>query len=164
MIQNNDMEQLSKDLATLCDNLTNAVSALSSNHGSRASVISAAQAIIHAAQGPQDLYVHFVVNKCEIIVMRLFLKWEVFQEIPSQGSISFADLAAKIDADVGLVGRFCSPSFWYRHTNIFTTARLSRMLIASGMLSSPGPDRVAHTHRSRMIAEDPLFRSTAKLM
>ncbi|KAK4151601.1 S-adenosyl-L-methionine-dependent methyltransferase [Chaetomidium leptoderma] len=123
------------------------LTALSSNGSAgRASVISAAQAIIHAAQSAQDLYVHFAVNKCEIIVMRLFLKWDAIQEIPLQGSISFSELAVKIGAEEGLV------------------ARLSRMLVASGMLTLAGSDRVAHTHRSRMIAEDALFRSTAKLI
>ncbi|GAB1312713.1 hypothetical protein MFIFM68171_02923 [Madurella fahalii] len=143
MARNN--ERLSKELEPLCKNLTDAVSGLGSS-GGRESVISAAKAIIHAAQDAQELYVHFAVNKCEIIVMRLFLKWEVFQGIPLQGSISFSELAAKIGAEVGLI------------------ARLSRMLIASGMLSLAGKDQVAHTHRSRMIAEDPLFRSTAKLI
>jgi hypothetical protein len=38
------------------------------------------------------------------------------------------------------------------------------MLVASGMLTLVGKDRIAHTHRSRMIADDALFRSTAKLM
>lgn len=102
MSQNN--EQLSKELQPLCNNLINEVAALGSN-GSRESVIGAAQAIVHATQSAQDLYVHFAVNKCEIIVMRLFLKWEAFQEIPLQESISFSELAGKIGAEVELVGK-----------------------------------------------------------
>lgn len=99
-------EELNGELNALIERLTSEVTAFTSsaNPDNRHSVIQAAQAIVHAAQDPQGLYVHFAVNKCEMIVMRLFLKWEAFQEIPLQGSISFADLASKIDADTGLVG------------------------------------------------------------
>ncbi|KAK4203206.1 o-methyltransferase [Triangularia verruculosa] len=82
----------------------------------------------------------------EIIVTRLFLKWDAFQAIPTDAPISFSDLAAKLDADVELI------------------SRLTRLLISTGLLSSPKPSHVSHTHRSRSIATDELFRSTMRLI
>lgn len=99
-------KELSTELHGLIQRLTGEVTALGSSaaNGSRQSVIQAAQAIVHAAQDSQELCVYFAVNVTELIVMRLFLDWEAFQEIPLEGSISFADLASKIDAEAGLVG------------------------------------------------------------
>ncbi|KAK0716604.1 O-methyltransferase-domain-containing protein [Apiosordaria backusii] len=130
-------------LTPLCQNLLDEVK---SGNATRQSVIRTAQSIIHAAQDEQELYVHFVVNKVEIIVMRLFLKWEAFEAIPTEGAISFEDLAKKLDADVELI------------------SRLTRLLISTGMLSSPTLNHASHTPRSLPIALNPLFRSTMKLI
>jgi len=40
-----------------------------------------------------------------VAATRLFIEWKVFEHIPTTGSITYADLAAKVDADTSLISK-----------------------------------------------------------
>ncbi|EAW07629.1 putative O-methyltransferase [Aspergillus clavatus NRRL 1] len=69
-------------------------------------------------------------NLIEFGILKVFIDFKVFDNIPSEGDISLAELATKTGGDESLLRRFAD------------------YLIASDVLTSPGPDRVAHTARS----------------
>lgn len=63
--------------------------------------------------------------------IRMYMAWGFFDKIPTDGSsISYAELASSIGADEALV------------------RRLGQMLVATGKLRRPSPDRVAHSRLS----------------
>lgn len=67
----------------------------------------------------------------EMACIRMYMAWGFFDKIPTDGSsISYAELASSIGADEALV------------------RRLGQMLVATGKLRRPSPDRVAHSRLS----------------
>lgn len=71
----------------------------------RAKLIDAAKSIINAVNQPTDTFVDQSANICQLTASRLFIQWKAFEKIPQEGSISFKDLAAKLDADVSLISK-----------------------------------------------------------
>ncbi|KAL0941938.1 o-methyltransferase [Colletotrichum truncatum] len=71
-------------------------------------------------------------NYVEIVVLRLFIDWEVFENIPLEGTISYAQLAKKVDADESLLRRYA----W--------------ALVARRILRQQGEDDIAHTEVSKV--------------
>ncbi|KAK7746565.1 hypothetical protein SLS62_009362 [Diatrype stigma] len=67
--------------------------------------------------------------------MKILLDHEIIETIPSEGDISIHELAEKTGAELLILERF------------------SRFLIAAGVLSSPGPGKVAHTAESRTFLD-----------
>ncbi|OQE24832.1 hypothetical protein PENFLA_c009G02268 [Penicillium flavigenum] len=70
------------------------------------------------------------MNLIEFGILKVFIDFKVFDNIPSEGDISLAELATKTGGDESLLRRFAD------------------YLITSEILTSPGPSRVAHTARS----------------
>ncbi|KKY29375.1 putative o-methyltransferase [Diaporthe ampelina] len=73
-----------------------------------------------------------VAQMGEFVALKLFIDWEVFENIPLQGTISYAELASKLNVEVSLL------------------TRLAWVLVASGVLSQVDEDLVAHTEVSRL--------------
>ncbi|KAK3331726.1 S-adenosyl-L-methionine-dependent methyltransferase [Cercophora scortea] len=144
---------LAEKLAPLCQDLARQIDALPTatdgpfdlESKTRLSIVKIAQDIINASKPPYSQFSDLYVIHSEITVQKIFLKWDAFDKIPLQGSISFADLAAAVDADVPL------------------TSRLARMLISTGFLAEPERNHVAHTPRSSIFAMDKGFASLMKL-
>ncbi|KAH8909384.1 S-adenosyl-L-methionine-dependent methyltransferase [Coniochaeta sp. PMI_546] len=143
---------LSQTLTRLCKDLVEATEVLgSTTNGTgkstdpRSYIRRTARQIISLTEAPDELWSHLTVNLAEIHAVRLLLKWGAFDQIPLEGSISFSELASKLDAEVIL------------------TARLARMLIATGLLAPAGKDGVSHTPRSRILVTDKEFAAICQL-
>ena len=74
----------------------------------RRRIIDAAQKLITAVKDPADEWVDVSAQMALMAANRLFTVWKVWDEIPLEGSISYTDLAAKVDAEVSLLCRLCS--------------------------------------------------------
>ncbi|KAK8849070.1 Methyltransferase fsa4 [Apiospora arundinis] len=90
----------------------------------------AAGLVNEAREDLGDLMMSFV----QVTALRLLIKWKVFEAIPLEGTISYADVAARVGIDVNLI------------------TRLSWVLVATGVLKQDGSDKIQHTARSRPYA------------
>lgn len=70
----------------------------------RRRIVDAAQQVMRAVKDPADEWVDMSGQLAVIAVNRLFWDWGVFDKIPLEGSISYSDLAAAVDAEVALIG------------------------------------------------------------
>ena len=59
--------------------------------------------IIDAAKDPVDQWMDVTAQSALFTANRLLFQWGVFEAIPLEGSISYAELAAKVDADPVLI-------------------------------------------------------------
>ncbi|GKT52659.1 methyltransferase fsa4 [Colletotrichum spaethianum] len=82
---------------------------------------------------PQDQWLLHIVQSNEMAAIKLFVHWHVFEHIPIEQSISYAQLSDKASVDLSLL------------------MRVSRMLISTGVLGEAGPDRVVHTAKSKIF-------------
>ncbi|KUI56378.1 Isoflavone-7-O-methyltransferase 8 [Cytospora mali] len=73
---------------------------------------------------------HFV-NTVEMGVLKTFVDYKVFDNIPDEGDISLSELAGKVGGEEELLERF------------------SAFLVAANILASPTPGHIAHTDKSR---------------
>ncbi|KZL69355.1 o-methyltransferase [Colletotrichum incanum] len=80
---------------------------------------------------PQDQWLWHIVQSNEMAAIKLFVHWHVFEHIPIGQSVSYAQLSDQVSVDLSLL------------------MRVSRMLISTGVLGEAGPDRVAHTAKSK---------------
>lgn len=108
-----DSAALRADLRRLTPQLVDSVLEYSSttadseqDFAGRAKVVAAAQAIVDAAQPPQPAWMNQSSACAELVALRLFIEWGAFEAMPSEGSISFQDLADKISADMQIVREF----------------------------------------------------------
>lgn len=69
----------------------------------RNKIVAAAQAIVEAARPPQPQWMNQSAACAEFVALRLFIEWGAFEAIPLEGSITYQELADKIDADMQLV-------------------------------------------------------------
>jgi hypothetical protein len=74
--------------------------------GQRRKIIDAATRILDAAKDPTDQWMDLTAQIALVAANRLFWLWKVFDNIPAQGSISYVDLAAKVDVETGLLRGF----------------------------------------------------------
>ncbi|KAK3690325.1 O-methyltransferase [Podospora appendiculata] len=107
------------------------------DQGQRRDIIEAAKRIIESVEGPAEQWVESAGSLAVIAANRLFWEWNVFESIPLDGSsISYADLATKVDAELALL------------------TRIGGLLVSSGVLKQIGPDHIAHTPRSKIFVEE----------
>lgn len=78
-------------------------SSLQTNVSKKAEVVGALKSAIEALQNPQDVFLDNMVLISRLVALRIFVKWKVFDAIPATGSITYADLAAKVNADTEIV-------------------------------------------------------------
>lgn len=94
-----------------------------------------AKQIIAATQDPDTQWEDHLVQFAQLGVIREFVHLNVFSHIPPSGSISFKQLADKVNADPRLI------------------ARMSFMLTATDILKLEGQDRVSHTPLSQVYLD-----------
>ncbi|KAK1502280.1 O-methyltransferase, partial [Colletotrichum costaricense] len=82
---------------------------------------------------PQEQWLSHSIQSNETAAIELFNEWHVFQHIPLEQPISYMELGEHVEVDVPLL------------------RRIARMLVATGVLTEAGPDRVAHTARSAIF-------------
>jgi hypothetical protein len=73
---------------------------------------------------------HFI-NIVEMTVLKTFVDYKVFDNIPDEGDISLSELAQKVGGETELLERFAA------------------FLVSGDILKSTVPGRVAHTDKSR---------------
>lgn len=101
----------------------------------RLKLLKATQELYKTTQQAMEACMEFLIGMAQVTVIRLFIKWKVFEAIADHGPISFSSLAEKAGADVTLISTcqvFAHPKYevWE-----LTTLR-----------SSPGPDARVHSH------------------
>lgn len=99
------LEALVSQLGGVIPQLREGSLSLASNAGERMKLLRASRAIMDAIKQPQDDLMESLPKWSEAVAIRLFLKWKVFEIIPKAGSISYHELASKLDADVALISK-----------------------------------------------------------
>ena len=79
--------------------------ALQSAPDVRSDIVKTASQLVAVTQNPMEHFMGFLTNLAQVTVIRLFIKWGVFENIPSEGSISFQKLSEIVGADLGLLSK-----------------------------------------------------------
>lgn len=104
------LDNLSKTLAEASKSLRDGSSpSLLTSVTRKAEVAGALKDTIEAIQNPQDAFLDQMVLVSRLVALRIFVKWKVFDAIPATGSITYAELAAKVDAGEEIVSTCYSP-------------------------------------------------------
>lgn len=69
----------------------------------RITISATAQDILQTTQQPLEHLMGALVLIVQFTALRLFVKWKVFENIPTQGPISYEELAGKVGADEALI-------------------------------------------------------------
>jgi hypothetical protein len=121
----------------------------------RRKIIDAASKILAAAKDPADEWMDVTAQVALFTANHLLSEWKVFDAIPLDGSISYAELAEKTDCDVVLLSKpslfLCLASVRPPQLILWSVARMGGVCVSMGVLAQIGPDRVAHTKRSRIF-------------
>ncbi|KAK4149246.1 hypothetical protein C8A00DRAFT_19033 [Chaetomidium leptoderma] len=94
-------------LQRLADEISRNISQMETDDSSRIKAATAALELAAAVRPPGDTIMGWFANMSVISAVRLFLHWGAFDIIPTEKgeSITYTDLAERINADVGLVAR-----------------------------------------------------------
>lgn len=95
------LESLAKSLTETAQSVRDSPDGVSPSH--RLQLSNASHSILRSVQQPGEQLMEAMVTVVQITVMRLFIKWKVFETIPLQGNISYVELAAKAGADTSLI-------------------------------------------------------------
>jgi len=103
------LEAASKKLASLAESVRSGQVSLESDIQARTEAIKTTKSALAAVQLPTDGFIDMIVSLCNLLVSRLFMKWKVFENIPSDQAISYEDLAAKVGAEPALISMYYPP-------------------------------------------------------
>lgn len=73
-------------------------------YGSRMAIVSTIQDILYQACPPTELWLHQASIFATLSATRVFLDWQAFDMIPRDGTISYQELAKKLNGDIVLIG------------------------------------------------------------
>ncbi|KAK3340029.1 S-adenosyl-L-methionine-dependent methyltransferase [Neurospora tetraspora] len=108
----------------------------------RVALIEATRSLHALAVGPVETTKHFCFNEIYLLgAMQVLCHFEIPQNVPLQGTISFHDLASKTGLSEALLPRFL------------------RMAIANFYFAEPEPGLVAHSAWSKPLATDEKMRA-----
>ncbi|EFQ25848.1 O-methyltransferase [Colletotrichum graminicola M1.001] len=125
------MSNHSDSLCSFASQLSKLADSSCSDDEKNKDAVAIAQNILKAAGGSMPEWMDRMANAMQLIALKLFLDWEVFDIIPMDDSVSYDHLAGHLVADVSLI------------------KRLSWVLISGGILTQVGEDRVAHNEKSK---------------
>jgi len=74
------------------------------NDGHRRAIVEAAEQVLVFARDPSYKWMEDALEMSRLSATHLFQVWGGFGEIPEEGSVSFADLAQKLNAETSLIG------------------------------------------------------------
>lgn len=80
------------------------------DNSQRRHIIDAAHKILNAVQDPADSWVDMTANAAMYTATRLFCDWKVFDAIPLEGSVSYAELGEKTETEESLLSMESLPS------------------------------------------------------
>lgn len=115
MAGENPADQVRADAASAADEVAAAVRAfLDERHTSggdvdktqRRRIVDAANALIAAVKDPADEWFDATAEVARLGANRLFWEWKAYDAIPVEGSISYAELAGKVEAEEALIREF----------------------------------------------------------
>jgi len=108
MTSDNTQAQLHKELTAAAAELSLAVDAFGQNSqfddANRQKIVSAAQRILSSARDPNAQWMDDALEMGRLAAMHLFQVWGGFGQIPAEGSISFAELAGKLQTETSVIG------------------------------------------------------------
>ncbi|KAK2002733.1 O-methyltransferase [Colletotrichum falcatum] len=125
------MSNISDSLSESASQLSRLATSSCSDDEKKKDAVVVAQNVLDAARGPVPDWMDRTINAMQLVSLKLFLEWGVFDIIPPDNSVSYEHLASQLAADASLI------------------KRLSWVLIAGGILDQVGEDRVAHTEKSK---------------
>ncbi len=99
------LEALAKRLTEVAAGLRSGNLSLETDAPQRMGLMSACVDVANTVSRPADKLLLWLPHFTHITAIRLFIKWKAFAHIPSGNSISYADLAAKLGADVSLISK-----------------------------------------------------------
>ncbi|XXG94142.1 hypothetical protein Hte_000394 [Hypoxylon texense] len=123
------------DLQALCNELSLQIQALRGTNKDndlsvRRKATGTAKKLLDELIHPEEVAATQTIIMSEWASIRMYMKWKLFDKIPTEGSISYRELASSIGADEALV------------------ARLGQMLVSTGKLLERAPNHVAHSRLS----------------
>ena len=135
-------------LKSVSDEIRKNIDGAATGEEARLKVLKPALELLGAIRPGPDTIMGWFANLSIVSVVRVFSHWRVFDLIPAEpgSSISYADLAAKVNADEALL------------------VRLSWLLTSTATLQHVEPDRIAHTPTSLLLRENQPFGSMFKVL
>ncbi|KAK3938737.1 O-methyltransferase-domain-containing protein [Diplogelasinospora grovesii] len=100
---------------------------LESSLADRVKLLSAVKEVADSVKQPSDEIMEMLPMFANVVAIRLFIKWKAFENIPTNGAISYKDLAEKVGAEANLI------IMYYTDTD-----------------HKPASHQVAHTRRSQL--------------
>ncbi|RYP62896.1 hypothetical protein DL770_009505 [Monosporascus sp. CRB-9-2] len=125
------LDSLAAMLSNAAKDVRDGVKTSPENH---AKLVETLRSTVEVVNQPRDDLGDLMMGFVQCTAIRLLVKWKVLENMPTVGTISYKELAAKVGGDESFITRLC----W--------------VLIATGMLKQEGTDQVAHTARSRPYA------------
>ncbi|KAF6827993.1 O-methyltransferase [Colletotrichum musicola] len=125
------MTTYSETLSDLATQLSGVAKSPSSDSEKNAAAAAIAKQVLTAVKGPVPDWMDRMLSVSEITAIRLFLDWGAFAVIPENDTVTFAEVADKLNADVSLI------------------RRISWVLVAAGVLRQHGEDRIERTAMAR---------------
>ena len=136
-----------------------------------AALAASAEALMITAKTPTDRIMDTLVNIASITAMRLFIDWKVFENIPLNRTISYTELAGKVEAEPSIIGKH-SLTWHPKHRcycmcinqlTWFCTARLAGMLVSTSYLRQDENGQVGYTEESKLLTHLTTFTALVKL-
>jgi hypothetical protein len=99
--------QPNQDLLDLTANIAHSISQIATDDAARIKPVTDTLELATALRPPGDTIMGWFANMSVISAVRLFMHWGAFDIIPSSkgDSITYAGLAARVNADEGLIGK-----------------------------------------------------------
>ena len=97
------LDDLATQLSQAASRLRDSDTSLDNDPMMRAQLVETAKRTTTAVQQPIDKLMNQAYDLPSLAAARLFVDWEVFKNIPAEGSISYAALGEKVGAEVRLI-------------------------------------------------------------
>ncbi len=127
------IETAASQLLGIAHGIRDGAVSIDTNLEQRKRAIQTAKQVLAAVQQPADSFVDLMVQMAEILAIRLFIKWKVFENMPASEPITYADLAAKVGAEEGLISR---RPFLLQLDPLFAHDRCSSLCMGPGVHGS----------------------------
>ena len=101
-----EMEDLTRRVKQVTTRLRSEPEGLSSLNAERMSLIEATQGILDATRQPVDQLMDTLSTMAQFTALRLFIEWGVLDALPSDGFMTFKEIATKLDANVDLISEY----------------------------------------------------------
>lgn len=154
-------------LKSLSANLDRYVNSLEDAEQARAALVDAAQGVVEALRPAPETVVGWFQTGSVVSAVHVFHHWRVFDTLPAEGTMTYAELAARVGADEVILSESSWPLSSLQSVQVADVTqqeRLAWMLASTGVLRAVGTDRLAHTAVSRILVDDEAIGSMFKAM